>query len=172
MLFEWTYKILLYVFAGLACYAAISDWQRFRIPNIVPICLIALWPVYMTVSPAPVDWGYSLLFAAIVLALGFAAFAGNFVGAGDVKFLAAAMLWVPPVQAADFLVAVGLSGGVLCLVLMRAHSFGLIKSPDVATSPQMATIASKSPYYKQCAPYGIAIACGCLVTACQLLVNP
>lgn len=172
MLTEWIYKISIYLFAGLACYAAVSDFRYFRIPNIVSIALLALWPVYLLTKPDMAGWTISLTWAAIFLVLGFFAFSKGYVGAGDVKFMATTTLWVPPHLFGQFLIAIGLSGGLLCFVLLTIRLINKNKPQAVTGATQTPPIQQKSPFLQQYAPYGVAIACGCLVTAMELLVNP
>ncbi len=168
---EWIYNITLYLFAAVSIYAAISDWNRFKIPNTVPLTLLLLWPLHVLSMPYQSEVWVSVACAGAFLGLGLYAFSKNWLGAGDVKFLSMAALWVPGGMMLNFILVISIAGGVLCAGLLVLRQWQIKKSIAVANSPQTAGISLKSPYLKQYAPYGVAIACGCLFTACQLLIN-
>lgn len=168
---EWIYKITIYLFAATSIFAAISDWRYFRIPNLIPLAILVLWPVHVFARPDIAGWDYSLLAGIVTLAAGYFAFSRNWLGGGDAKFLATAVLWVPPGQILNFILIVSIAGGFLCAYLLVIRRLERNKALSVASSSQMTLEPQKSALLKQAAPYGVAIACGCLVTACQLLVN-
>ena len=75
-------------------FAAWSDLSRMRIPNALSLIAVALFAGSVLAGLVP-DAPARLGVAAAVLGLGFAAFAAGLSGGGDVKFLAALMLFVP-----------------------------------------------------------------------------
>src|SRR5437763_7476922 len=44
--------IALTVFAVVMCAAAFEDFRRLVIPNLLPILLVALWPLYFAAAPS------------------------------------------------------------------------------------------------------------------------
>ncbi len=172
----WLYDATIYAFSGLALYAAISDWRHFRIPNIISLYLILLWPVHLFAKSDITGWHISLIAAVILLLLGLVAFNKGMLGGGDVKFLSTATLWVPPPFIGSFLMITAIAGGVLCTILIGCKIFlkfrGKFAASKAETQGNTSLQPNTTPVLLQAAPYGIAIACGCLATAYQLLINP
>ena len=85
--------------SGACCLFAasmVTDLRSRQIPNLVPIVLLALFPVYAFVGgigPTASLWSH-IMIGMILLCIGFALYlTGNF-GAGDGKLLAVAGVWV------------------------------------------------------------------------------
>ena len=100
------------------------DLKYMRIPNVVVLLAIALF----VVTAPLVGWqelGLRLAVAGGVLALGFALFAVGIWGGGDVKMLAALMLFVPSQTYTLF--ALGFSAamllGIATILVLRAVPF-------------------------------------------------
>jgi prepilin peptidase CpaA len=83
-------------FAGLMAVAAFEDFRRFTIPNWLTLGLCALWPVSLVAAPSFSGALAALGCALIVFLIGALLFARGYIGGGDVKLLAAAVLWVGP----------------------------------------------------------------------------
>jgi prepilin peptidase CpaA len=98
-------------FAALLAAAAVNDVLRLRIPNVIPLLLIAAFvlKVALGLVASPLD---HLLAMAIVLAILLPFFAFDMLGGGDVKLLAAAALWLGLANVPLLLIAVGILGGV------------------------------------------------------------
>jgi prepilin peptidase CpaA len=148
------------VFAGLLLYAACSDMARMIIPNGVSIALAAAFPLAALAAGLPLgQLGMHLLFAAGVLVVGFFLFAGNIIGGGDAKLLAAAAAWIGPAGFLDFAVWTALAGGALAatVLLARANSGHLVAigAPD---------FVHRLLTPKKGIPYGVAIMCGGLMS--------
>jgi prepilin peptidase CpaA len=93
-----------------------------------------------------------------VLTIGFAMFAMNFLGGGDVKMLAAASLWAGPKMIATLLLFTSFAGGILALVFAMA---ALYRAKKMRHEPKSETeIQADIPWHKTPVPYGVAIACG------------
>lgn len=134
--------------------AAISDFKRLIISNRICLFLVALFPLFVLTAPVEVDWINHALIAAIVLTIGFAMFALNFLGGGDVKMLAAASLWVGPKLIATLLVFTSIAGGLLALGFAAVALWRARKAYKTDTQgPELA-------WHKTPVPYGVAIACG------------
>lgn len=104
----------------LLIYAGYSDLRRLRIPNWISIVLVlAFLPIAATL-PWPEIYS-RLIIVAVVFGIGLALFAMNTLGAGDVKLLAALLLFVQSQQAALFflLLSATLLIGLTAVVLVR-----------------------------------------------------
>lgn len=144
--------------AALMVAAAVNDARAFKIPNWIWLGLLILFPLYVLSASDEVMWVYHLGVFALVLAVGFALFAGHFAGAGDVKLLAAASLWAGPNFIGVLLVVTGLAGGVLALGYALNAWIRQRLQPSAATDGgdgSLMQALSKVPI-----PYGIAIAVG------------
>jgi prepilin peptidase CpaA len=142
----------LFAAAFVLIVAAINDARRYRIPNILCVVLMILFPFFVLTAPQGIDWQQNLMVFGLVLASGFAMFVGNLAGAGDIKLLAAVGLWAGPHLVAVFLITTAIAGGLLALFIgIRAY----IRN----SSGHSAIALAKVPI-----PYGIAIAAGGLNT--------
>lgn len=149
--------------AALMIVAAVHDARAFRIPNWVWLSLLGLFPLYVLSAGEDMEWEYHLGVFALVLLVGFALFAGQFAGAGDVKLLAAASLWAGPNFIGVLLVITGLAGGALAfvsaLMAWRRHR----RQPDAAAGGLL-TVMAKTPI-----SYGVAIAVGGLASFLMMM---
>ena len=141
------------VFLTLLAWAAISDIRTYRIPNVIPVCLVALYPLHLLASAVMPDWIGGLLVALAVFAAGFGLFAAGLLGGGDVKLLGAVALWAGPSQLLSFLVLTALAGGVLGLM------FWLPRMAQGWLASVTAWITPPSKGHPP-VPYGVAIAAG------------
>jgi Flp pilus assembly protein protease CpaA len=132
--------------ATLFVAAAVTDVRSYRIPNAMCAALSVLFPLYIATAPHPVDWRRNLLVFGVVLGLGFAAFVGNLLGAGDVKLLSVAGLWAGPAHIVMLMLVIAFAGGLqsLALTAWRLKE----KKPQRLMKTQI--------------PYGVAIAAGSL----------
>lgn len=136
--------------------AAINDAYRYKIPNLICLTLMGLFPIFVLTAPHSVEWDQHIMVFGLVLVSGFAMFAGHLAGAGDIKLLAATSLWAGPHLVAMFLIITAIAGGVLALI-MAALTYA-------RKSAGKRTVAiAKVPI-----PYGIAIAAGGLSTISML----
>lgn len=170
-LLDWIYPLTIYSFAALSIYAAIGDWQKFRIPNTTCMALLVLWPVYLLTSPDAGYWPQALIIAACILGLGIFAFSRGWVGAGDIKFLAVCSLYVPPPLQQFFWGGIGVGGIILCSGLLGLRYWQKCRGQTLSFLPHAPELAQKTSYSRQYAPYGVAIAAGCVMVALQLLIN-
>lgn len=137
--------------------AAVSDALTFRIPNIIPGLMIALFAVTAIALPMPMDAiGIHAAVFAATLVLGMALFAFNIIGGGDAKFFAACGLWVGLSGLGGFLLSFSIAGGVLALSLLALRRLPM---PAAAARAPWA-MRLWSP--KAGVPYGIALGLGAL----------
>ena len=142
--------------------AALSDLQRFIIPNWISLFLIAGFAVAFAGGAAMGGLGFADLaghlgVGAGGLLLGFALWACGLWGGGDGKLLAAAALWFDPSSAVQLMFAVVLCGGacaVIALLLNRYRSV-LVMIPGIGLLP--------FEKYAQTVPYGLPIAAGAIL---------
>lgn len=109
------FSLLLTSLLTLACFI---DLKEFRIPNMIPLALIALFLIRMAASGEIVVLSDHMLAFALTLALGMLAFAFKLVGGGDAKLLAALALWFGMVPLPSLITITALGGGVLALILL------------------------------------------------------
>jgi prepilin peptidase CpaA len=159
------------VYSTLLVAACVTDVRWRRIPNTLVLVLAFAGFAY-SVGVEP--WWPGLLRAVSGLTLGFAIWilfhvAGG-MGAGDVKLFAAASAWLGPGGAWRAALLAALAGGALslgALVLQRRTREGVER---VAMSLSMLSLVplgkvSASEQKKSYLPYGVALACGALLTA-------
>jgi len=154
--------LLVAIVPALLVAAAFFDLTTFTIPNVLPASLIVLFAVFMltlAVGGQPMGWGAIglHLFAGLVgLLLGMGMFAVGWVGGGDAKLFAAALLWLGWESLYEYVVLAMLLGGALTLALIALRRVPL---PHIlAKLPWFARLADQ----KAGVPYGVALAMAAL----------
>ena len=102
-------------FGALLLAASCCDVLTLRIPNLIPLALIALFALQILVGrsvQAPLDHFLAMALALLIL---LPLFASNMLGGGDVKLLAAVALWLGMHKLAALLILVGIFGGIFAL---------------------------------------------------------
>lgn len=161
---------------GLLITGMLTDIDDRRLPNWLTSAVVVLYGLYVVVSPTPVDWMSAGLVATLVFALGFASFAFNLMGGGDVKLMAGLALWAGVDHIALFLIITSLAGGLLAIVmLMLRHWKALPIAALLSTlfGPITRKLARPAAFAGRAAttdvadvrtdtslPYGVAIAAG------------
>lgn len=141
------------VLTVLTLWAIANDAYSYRIPNIVNLGLILLYPVALFATNAPLDWQAGLLAFAIIFAIGFGLFIANIMGGGDVKMLAALALWLEYGSSLwHFLLIMALLGGILTLLLITARKY----APFIVLKLRKTSIPRLFSHNEP-VPYGIAI---------------
>lgn len=149
------YNLAVLAVAGaLLVAAAIVDANSYRIPNMICLALLALFPLFVLTAPQAIAWGQHLSVFVLVLGVGFVLFARQFAGAGDIKLLASAGLWAGPQMLGMFLFITTVAGGLLALIVAA-----LTYHRNRASGTKEAVSIAKTPI-----PYGVAIAVGGLCT--------
>jgi prepilin peptidase CpaA len=101
------------------CITMVTDATKYIIPNWVVLSVIMLYPIWVFIAPAPVDWTMGLAMAGGLLLLGFGLFALGILGAGDAKLLAALGLFTGWSMAGlEFILNMALIGGGLAIILV------------------------------------------------------
>jgi prepilin peptidase CpaA len=130
------------ILTALLLAASGFDATRFRIPNPVPLALIALFALKVVLTDNPDPWPAHLVTFGVMLALGFLAFAGGLIGGGDAKLLASLGLWFGPSLSPSLILITGVSGGLLAVALMVVRQIRskrmAVAGPSAATGASMA----------------------------------
>ena len=153
-------------FAGLLCWALVSDALTMKIPNRISIGIVALYPAWVLATWPRVEQPLiPVALACGVLAAGFFAFDRGWIGGGDAKMLAALSLWSGVELFLPMLFVTTLAGGVMatsaiCSEAMRRRTV-LARGGEVAGPFLSSVVKSKIPY-------GVAIAIGGGVVAVGL----
>jgi prepilin peptidase CpaA len=147
-------------FAALMLMAAIEDLRRLIIPNALTLSLCVLWPFYVQAAPSLFGVLGSLGCAVAVFLAGALCFSRGYLGGGDVKLLAAAALWAGPSGTPALLVATGVFGGMLALILVMPPGAYIATLARAKLGPADAVekIGEATPV-----PYGIAIAAAAML---------
>lgn len=148
------HRAALIVFAGLMVIAAFEDFRRLIIPNWLTLALALLWPIYLLAASSLTGALGAIGCALVVFAVGALCFARGYVGGGDVKLLTVATLWAGTAATAPLLVATGLLGGGLAMLLLMPPAAHMAELARARLGPGDAA-ASSGP---AAIPYGIAIA--------------
>lgn len=161
-----TGHFVLLCFAGLLCWAFVSDALTFKIPNRISIGLVALYPAWvMATWPRVEQLWVPMVLAAGVLVVGYFAFARGYVGGGDAKMLAAISLWSGVELFFPLLLVTSLAGGVIAVAVILSEAQ---RRRAVGSRGGEITGPFLSEILKSNMPYGMAIAIGGGVVAVGL----
>jgi prepilin peptidase CpaA len=141
--------------------AAVEDFRRLIIPNLLPIMLVGLWPVYFAAVAPSLYGALAAIGCAVAVFIGGAIlFSRGYLGGGDVKLLSAATLWAGPGGTPELLLWTGVLGGALALFLLMPLGMQvataarhLLGQPPIAPERGLAMPV----------PYGVAIAGAALI---------
>lgn len=148
-------------FTILLTIAALNDIATMTIPNWVSVALVCLFPV--AAIAAGMHWtqlATHFAVAVVIFAAGFAMFAFNIVGGGDVKAFAAASLWTGAAALGDFALTTAIAGGVLAIVMLAMRKLAKPNERQPAFLNRLLDPARGIPY-------GVAIAAGAFLTLLQ-----
>jgi prepilin peptidase CpaA len=157
------------VFVALLVLGCVTDARERKIPNLL-VGLLSIGGLLAVVAAAgPAALGRALAAGALGFAIWIPFYALRMLGAGDVKFFAAAALWLTPgevVHAAFYTAVVGAGLSVLWLVLEYGARFGLARAIMVYQAPVAAAREARvgGPARRHI-PYGIAMAAGLTAAA-------
>jgi prepilin peptidase CpaA len=124
----------------------IANWK-----NAAIACLAPLWWWAQGLSPWP-DVALQIGLALVVFGIFAAAFAGGWMGGGDVKMIGALALWLPFTPLISMLIVMSLLGGALTIVMVAESALR-----RRGTRPEV--------------PYGVAIAIAALLTLREPIIN-
>lgn len=157
------------VFVGLLAAAAVTDIRSRRVPNELVLSLLAIGLIagFLNFSPAG-SIGRAGLGVLVGLAIWVPFWMLGLLGAGDVKFFAAASAWIGPSLSWRTSVAVAILGGLLGVVLLVArkgvrHSaefgwLGVTNARAVIQGADTGTVDASKRTFPYAVPMAIAIA--------------
>jgi prepilin peptidase CpaA len=135
-------SLALFIICGLALIAtAVSDISSYRLPNTLTLVVAstAFIQALLVGSYSSLGWKGAL----VALGLGFIFSLGGIIGAGDVKLIAACLLWFPGQVGVDFFLVTSLLG---LLMALTALLWGAVRRKKITRLP-----------------YGLAISCAALL---------
>jgi len=159
-------RAALALYALLLATAAVTDIRGFKIPNWVSAGLLLLFVPVAVLLPLDGHWLSHVGAALSVLAVGVVLFLRGWLGAGDVKLMAAVALWTGFAHLAQFVLVVSLAGGVLALMLLVLR-FAIARLPAVRAVPDGGSLPRVLVRGER-VPYGVAIACGAILLGMRL----
>jgi prepilin peptidase CpaA len=153
--------------------AAWTDLQSRRVSNLVTATVLALWPFYCLAVWPDTRLASSLLLAVLTLAIGILVWLRGWLGGGDVKLLAALMLWAGPQHGLDLVLATALAGGALAVATLWYRSIGFaIIAPFAALLPRLQQHQMAAALGRQASlPYALAIVAGGLWVSAPLFLR-
>jgi prepilin peptidase CpaA len=146
-----------------------TDARERRIPNLLVALIAAAGLAAVVVGPGPKFLGRAMVAGGLGFGIWIPFYVLRMLGAGDVKFFAAAALWLTPgqtVTAALYTAFAGAGLSVLWLVLEHGPRFGLARAVMVSQAPVAAAREARvgGPARRHI-PYGIAMAAGLAAAA-------
>ena len=154
--------LVLGVLPVLAIAAAIYDLTSFTIPNFLQVILIVGFIVFAMAAHLNLSAiGFHLLAALIGFGGGLALFARGCIGGGDAKLFVTLLLWLGLHNLVAFTLVTAIFGGGVTLTILAIRRFAL---PSFLLN-QSWILRLHDP--KGGIPYGVALACGLLITLPQ-----
>jgi prepilin peptidase CpaA len=150
-------SLFLMAFPVAMAFAAANDIFTMKIPNKIPLALVASFIAVALLTGMPMEtFGINMAIGFAVLVATFALFAMNLLGGGDAKLIAAGAIWMGPDHVLEYIVFITVFGGVLSLAILGYRKF------IPATAFSMPYWAQRLHQDQGPIPYGIAIAAGAL----------
>ncbi len=153
--------ILLFVFATPQLMAALNDANAMKIPNRIPLIVLAAYFVMVPFTWAGLpNFVEHLTVGTVFFAVGFAMFAFGWMGGGDSKLLAATAFWFTWPDAFAYMVYTAVFGGILTLFIMLGRSYIPVRILTTQWAQTMFKDQTKIPY-------GLALAAGAIAVLPQ-----
>ena len=164
------HEMLILALVAAIAWAAVNDVMWFRIPNVVPIAILALYPAYLlSGGPGFAQLHWALAIAGATFLIGAFMFSRGWMGGGDVKLLAALALWAGPTHFPTLILVTSVAGGVLALIGLMPGRASMVSW--VALNFRIALALPEAPRSasgRRTIPYGVAIAIGGLFMCAEL----
>lgn len=166
--------IFLMAFTVLVAVAAGMDLGYRRIPNALVLAILVLGGVFAVIAVGPVNALVRVtLGAGAGLLMWLPFWALRMLGAGDVKFFAAAAAWLGPRLALEAALSSAVFGGAIALVWLLSRAWpsdAKAQAPGVAadsTRDNSEKVGSgrDATQRRVSLPYGVAMAAGLAITA-------
>lgn len=152
--------------AAFLLVAAYQDLCDYRIPNVIIISLLALYPIYVLSAPHGVDILWSLAIGGVFFMIGLGLFVAKVMGGGDVKLIAVTGLWVGLEGLVPFLVVMAIVGGAMSVFML----VGPLRHTTAYLCSQMGLYSAQQKIMTDKLPYGVAICAGGLYAAFHLFL--
>ena len=167
-IFESAYasQVSIACFMSLVLVAAASDIVMYRIPNIVVLMIIALYPIYVIVTPGQEEWLWSLGIFAVTIMVGIPLAHFGIFGGGDMKLLAGILLWAGPALAAPSVLIAMISGGLISLLMLTKVRFVIA---GALTSIGRESLGKM--FLAKNMPYGVGLAFGGIFVGLALMAG-
>lgn len=143
---------LLILFPFLTIYAAFSDLFTMTISNKISVILIVgfmVFAVLLGMDWETIAWHWAMF--GIVLAAGFALFALNVMGGGDVKLAASTALWLGWEHTLDYILLTSILGAFLSIAIV------LFRANHLPMALERVGWISRMHDTKSDVPYGVAL---------------
>ncbi len=143
------------IFAGLLFAACIVDLKAFRIPNAIPLALIALFLIKAAATDEIAVWPAHLVAFGLTFGFGLLAFSLGMLGGGDIKLITALALWFGTSALPSFLVITAIGGGLLALILLAVRHLTNrrpVMAPSTGPTPSPRLLDRQAPV-----PYALPI---------------
>ena len=159
------------LFTALLVAGCITDLRTRKIPNELVVAILVTGLLFAFASPSV---GRALGMSLAGIAVGFAIWIPFYllgvIGAGDVKFFAAAGAWLGPALTWRAALIAAVSGGVLAIVyLVSEKRLGTaLRQLALGASARSLAVVTGAPHAgakRRPLPYGVALAIGALVAA-------
>jgi prepilin peptidase CpaA len=154
---------ILYCLLLVAC--AMTDFLWLRIPNLLVLALVASFLTCAALTDVPVSWLGQVLPALGGLGLGTVLFQFGKIGGGDVKLLAATMLWIGVNGLPIFLIWLAIAGVAVLLLFLIAWRHLDRSSLGLKARLDAMGLVPRSLAERGHIPYGIVIAIASIGTA-------
>ena len=145
--------LVLYVLC--ICYAMWTDLTRLLIPNLVSIVLLALFVPFAVFSFEPMLILQHVGVALAVFVVTVTFYALGWMGAGDVKFMTAASVWMGPSLILNFIVHMGLLGAIFAVFILLTRKYADLWRGVAVRVPPLEYIIALAD--KRRVPYGVPI---------------
>jgi prepilin peptidase CpaA len=128
----------------------------YRIPNVVVLMILVLYPIYVIVAPGEQEW--------LVVGIPLAHF--KIFGGGDMKLLAGILLWAGPALALPALFIAMVAGGLVSLLMVTNVRFVIANALTSIGRESLGKI-----FLAKNMPYGVGLAFGGVFVGWGLMVG-
>jgi prepilin peptidase CpaA len=150
--------IALFMFSGSMIFAGLKDMTTMTISNRLVLLLVGAYLVLAPAAGISVEAiTFSMLAAAAVLAITFVLFAFGWIGGGDAKLAAVAVLWLGSGLTLDYVLYASICGTFLTLALLQYRRMALPALLDGLEWPRRLHARDAG------VPYGVALAMAALL---------
>ena len=161
----WLQRSFQVAFAAALVVAAVMDVRARRVPNLLCLLLLLTGFVAAALQLSATALGGAMLGTLVALAIWIPFWLMRLLGAGDVKFFAAACAWLGPSMAWRASLATAVLGGIMGTLLLvrergvrRAMEFGAVGASNPAAVIRSATAQDTAPAVARTFPYAVPMA--------------